>query len=93
MDTEEVRAIVLRSVAQMAGVQLSELEDATTLESLGFDSTDAVVLAMEVERTIGVEIDVGLFFRCATIAEAASEIAKMPELQAAETRSLLASQP
>ena len=83
MNMVEVREMVFRSVAQMAGVAPSSLGDDATLESVGLDSADAVVLAMEVEQVTGREIEVGLFLRCATIAEAAAEIAKMVELEKA----------
>jgi acyl carrier protein len=83
MNSSELREKVFRSVAELAGVPLSSLAYDTTLEAIGLDSADAVVLAMEVEQLTGREIDVALFLRCATIAEAAAEIAKMVELEKA----------
>ena len=74
MDAVKVREMVLQSVAGLAGVEPATITDETNLESLGLDSSDAVVLAMEVEELTGVEIEVGLFLRCATVAEAATEI-------------------
>jgi len=85
MDVVQVREMVFRSVAQLAGVSPSSLGDDATLESVGLDSADAVVLAMEVEQVAGKEIEVGLFLRCATIAEAAAEIAKIVKLENAES--------
>ena len=52
----------------------ASITEETNLESLGLDSSDAVVLAMEVEELTGLEVEVGLFLRCATVAEAATEI-------------------
>jgi acyl carrier protein len=74
MDPLKVREMVFRSVAGLAGVAPASITEETNLESLGLDSSDAVVLAMEVEELTGLEIEVGLFLRCATVAEAASEI-------------------
>jgi acyl carrier protein len=81
MDVAEVRKMVFHRVSELAGVDSSSLGDDATLESVGLDSADAVVLAMEVEQIVSKEIDVGLFLRCATIAEAAAEIAKMVEME------------
>ena len=74
MDPVKVREMVFDSVAGLAGVSPASITDVTNLESLGLDSSDAVVLAMEVEELTGLEIEVGLFLRCATVAEAAAEI-------------------
>ena len=74
MDPLKLRETVLQSVAGLAGVAPASITDETNLESLGLDSSDAVVLAMEVEEQTGLEIEVGLFLRCATVAEAATEI-------------------
>ena len=74
MDPVKVREMVFDSVAGLAGVAPASITDETNLESLGLDSSDAVVLAMEVEELTGLEIEVGLFLRCATVAEAAAEI-------------------
>ena len=74
MDPVKVREMVFNSVAGLARVSPASITDVTNLESLGLDSSDAVVLAMEVEELTGLEIEVGLFLRCATVAEAAAEI-------------------
>ncbi len=76
MDPAHVRRMIFQRVAELAGTTEATLNDETTLESLGLDSADAVVLAMEIEQLTGTEIDVGLFLRCGTIAEAATEIAR-----------------
>jgi len=74
MDPVRVREMVFHSVAGLAGVAPASITDETNLESLGLDSSDAVVLAMEVQELTGFEIEVSLFLRCATVAEAATEI-------------------
>jgi len=74
MDPVRVREMVFHSVAGLAGVAPASITDETNLESLGLDSSDAVVLAMEVQELTGLEIEVSLFLRCATVAEAATEI-------------------
>ncbi len=66
-------------VAEVADIDVGEIGDDTTLEALGLDSADAVIIAMEVEDLTSREIDVGVFLRCATIVEAAAEIARLVE--------------
>lgn len=77
MDVNEIRKMVLEKTATLAGVKPEEIKNDTNLDSLGLDSADAVVLAMEIEQATGQEIEVGLFLRCETIAEAADEIGKI----------------
>lgn len=77
METADVRTLVLKKTADLAGIQPEEITDATNLDSLGLDSADAVVLAMELEQATGREIEVGVFLRCETIAETAAEIARI----------------
>lgn len=74
---EVIRARVLAKAAELAGIDAKEFDPASTLESVGLDSSDAVILAMEVEETTGTEIDVGLFLRYDTIGQAADEIARL----------------
>jgi polyketide synthase 13 len=85
MDMVRMRDMVFQRVADLAGVAPASITDETNLESLGLDSSDAVVLAMEVEELIGIEIEVGLFLRCATVAEAATEITTLAAGAAATT--------
>lgn len=77
MDITDVRTLVLKKTADLAGIQPEEITEATNLDALGLDSADAVVLAMEIEQATGREIEVGVFLRCETIAETAAEIAKI----------------
>ena len=74
---DRLRSRVLGKAAELAGIEVGEFDPASTLESIGLDSSDAVILAMEVEEATGVEIDVGIFLRFETIAEAADEIARL----------------
>jgi acyl carrier protein len=69
-----VRDIILRRVAELAGDRHAEIRDDASLESLGLDSSDAVILAMEVEEQTGREIDVGTFLRFETLREAIEDI-------------------
>ena len=71
---DALKQSILAKVAEMAGIDLGELKAESTLESLGLDSSDAVILAMEVEQITGREVDVGVFLRCATIDDAANEL-------------------
>ncbi len=73
----EVRAQIMGKIAELAGTDPAELVDASTLDSLGLDSSDAVILALEIEEATGHEIDAAVFLRCATIGEAATEIARL----------------
>jgi acyl carrier protein len=75
MDLMQTRAVVFAKVAAMAGLDANVITDETTLEAVGLDSSDAVVLAMEVEQAVGFEVEVGLFLQCKTIADAAEAIA------------------
>ena len=77
MDIADVKTLVLKKTADLAGIQPEEITDATNLDALGLDSADAVVLAMEIEQATGREIEVGVFLRCETIAETAAEIARI----------------
>jgi acyl carrier protein len=77
MEITDVRTLVLKKTADLAGIQPEDITDATNLDSLGLDSADAVVLAMEIEQATGREIEVGVFLRCETIAETAAEIARI----------------
>lgn len=79
MDLEKVRVMVIEKTAHLAGIEPADITAETNLESLGLDSADAVVLAMEIEQVTGKEIEVGLFLRCETINEAADEVAKLVE--------------
>lgn len=77
MDAQRAHEMVIAKAADLAGVTPGEITAETNLESLGLDSADAVVLAMEVEQATGQEIDVGIFLRCETVAEAAAEISNL----------------
>ncbi|MEX0853311.1 MAG: acyl carrier protein [Bauldia sp.] len=75
--SEEIRAKILQRAADLAGVDVAEINGESTLESLGLDSSDAVILAMEVEEETGREIDVGIFLRFEKLREAADEIIRL----------------
>ncbi len=77
MEAADVRTLVLRKTADLAGITSEQITDETNLDSLGLDSADAVVLAMEIEQATGREIEVGVFLRCETIADTAAEIARL----------------
>ena len=77
MELADVRTLVLRKTAELAGIAPDAITEETNLDSLGLDSADAVVLAMEIEQATGREIEVGVFLRCETVAETASEIARI----------------
>jgi acyl carrier protein len=79
-------------VVYMTG-KISELADRSpdaidlnaTLDALGIDSADAVILAAEAEDHLGLEIDADLFLRFPTIREALDELVRLTELPDAAT--------
>lgn len=74
MNETDLRQFMIEKVATFGGVAADSIDDRTTFESLGLDSADAVVLAMEIEQFSGQEMDVALFLRSATVGEAFLEI-------------------
>jgi acyl carrier protein len=70
----DVREIVLGRVKELMDNRDVAVSDDATLESLGLDSSDAVILAMEVEERTGREVDVGTFLRFETLREAIADI-------------------
>lgn len=77
MNVEELQARVFARTAELAGRPLEEIDSTTTLESAGLDSSDAVILAMEVEEITGREVDVGIFMRFANLGEAVEELGRV----------------
>jgi len=81
MNSEETSMDISRRVweiaAELAGLSVDQLEPGSTLESLGLSSTDAVILAMEIEHAIGRSVDVGIFLRFETLQEAADEVVRL----------------
>jgi acyl carrier protein len=79
MNHSAVRDRIIARTAELADIAPDEITDETSLESLGLDSADAVILAMEAEEFTGQEVDVGIFLRFATVREAAEEISRLVE--------------
>jgi acyl carrier protein len=73
----DIKAKILERAAELAGLDASEIKGDSTLEGIGLDSSDAVILAMDIEEATGHEIDVGIFLRVETLSEAAEEIARV----------------
>jgi acyl carrier protein len=73
----DIRAKIVQRAAELAGLDVSEVSGESTLEALGLDSSDAVILAMEIEEATGREIDVGIFLRFEKLDEAAEEIVRL----------------
>jgi acyl carrier protein len=76
MNIQDLRARVFARTAELAGCPVDQMGAQTTLEDVGLDSSDAVILALEVEELTGREIDVGIFLRFATLGEAVDELAR-----------------
>ena len=77
----------LRRAAAMAGVPVEAIDETATIDSLGLESADAVILAMEAEEVLGREIEVGVFFQHDTIAAAVDALLGPPAADAAPDRS------
>jgi acyl carrier protein len=77
MDADTVRQRVYARTAELAGLSAEDIGAETTLDSAGLDSSDAVILAMEVEELTGKEIDVGIFLRFTTLGEAVEELLRV----------------
>ena len=75
--SQDIRAKIVQAAADLAGIDPAEINGESTLESLGLDSSDAVILAMEVEQATGREIDVGVFLRFEKLDEATQEIVRL----------------
>ena len=84
-DAETIRRRVFGRTAELADVPSEAIGNSTTLESLGLDSSDAVLLALEVEELIGKEADVGIFLRFATLGEAVDELLRTVNRERAST--------
>jgi acyl carrier protein len=80
MKVEELTERVFARTAELAGLSRDEINGETTLESAGLDSSDAVILAMEVEELTGREVDVGIFLRFENLGQAIDELARLMEI-------------
>lgn len=72
-------AYMRQKIADLAGQPADAIDLTATLEALGVDSADAVILAAEAEDFLGREIDADLFLRCPTIKEALDELTRLTE--------------
>ena len=77
MDANTIRERVYARTAELAGLSAEDINAQTTLDSAGLDSSDAVILALEVEELTGIEIDVGIFLRFSTLGEAVEELVRI----------------
>jgi acyl carrier protein len=77
MDANTIRERVYARTAELAGLSAQDISAQTTLDSAGLDSSDAVILALEVEELTGTEIDVGIFLRFSTLGEAVDELVRI----------------
>jgi acyl carrier protein len=74
MKFENIKRQIYARTAELAGLAQGDIGPSTTLEGIGLDSSDAVILALEVEELIGTEVDVGVFLRFVTLGEALDEL-------------------
>jgi len=73
-DQANFKERILARTAELAGVPREDVHATTTLEAVGLDSSDAVVLALEAEEFAGQEVDVGIFLRFPTIGDAIDDL-------------------
>lgn len=77
MSAEDLQRLVFAKTAVVAGLEPEEIGPDTTLESAGLDSSEAVIVAMEIEEVIGIELDPGVFLRFANLGEVADELTRL----------------
>lgn len=75
--TADLRARIYAKTAELSGLTVDKIGPETTLEAIGLESPDAVILAMEVEELTGQEVDVGVFLRYLTLGETVDEILRL----------------
>ena len=83
MNHEEIAARIYSRTAELAGLSACDVGPRTTLEGIGLDSSDAVILALELEELLGTEVDVGVFLRFTTLGDALDEIRRIYTLEPA----------
>ena len=70
----EIQKLLWDKLLELTEIEINEVNPSLTLDELGLDSNDAIVLAMEIEELLGKEIDVAVFMRFETIDESFQEI-------------------
>jgi acyl carrier protein len=73
--TVDLTSFIIGRLSEYTGIPAGEIVAMQTFEAIGLQSSDAVVLAAELEELLAKEIDVDLFLRCSTLDEALTEIA------------------
>jgi acyl carrier protein len=81
MNLADVAARVYLRTAELAGLPANGIGPQTTLEGIGLDSSDAVILALDVEELVGAPVDVGVFLRFSTLGEAVEELRRVHSLE------------
>lgn len=74
---DELREQLMLQAAAIAGISREDFSGNDSLDTLGLDSSDAVILAMQIEEVVGGEVDVGIFLRVETVGEAIDEIVRL----------------
>lgn len=72
----ELRAVLVKQAAAFAGLSPDELDESRTLDSLGLDSSDAVVLALQIQNLLGGEVELGVFLAAETLGEAFDQVVR-----------------
>jgi len=75
--TVDLTNFIVGRLSEYTGIPACEIIATQTFEAMGLQSSDAVVLAAELEGFLAREIDIDLFLRCSTLDEALKEIANM----------------
>jgi len=69
-----LRQRLVQQAVAMSGMPREEFDEKASLDTLGLDSSDAVILAMQIEEILDEEVEVGIFLRVETIGDAIDEI-------------------
>jgi hypothetical protein len=83
-DNDSIITRAWAKAAEVSGIAPEQINRGSTLESLGLSSSDAVILAMEIEEIVGGPVDVGIFLRHETLGGAINEIANLFARKAGE---------
>lgn len=73
-DDKDLRERLMLQAAGISGLPREDFDENASLEMLGLDSSDAVILAMQIEEIIEQEVEVGIFLRVETVGDAIDEI-------------------
>ena len=75
--TVDLTSFIVGRLSEYTGIPVVRIDVTQTFEAIGLQSSDAIVLAAELEELLARELDVDLFLRCSTLDEVLAEIARL----------------